>query len=93
MERFEGTIEIRLCNVGSRSEGRYAYLVMEDAELTVSRAMEDSYDVPYFEQFSGKKVIVYGTIDHGWLLVDTITEIPEKTGDENILADNNETVQ
>ena len=40
MERYEGVILVRLQNAGSKSEGRYAFLVRDAVSYTHLRAHE-----------------------------------------------------
>ena len=60
MEQYQGIILIRLQNVGSKSEGRYAYLVRDDDMSTVKLCREGvpPVDDPYFGPFDRQEAVV-----------------------------------
>ena len=63
MERYEGVILVRLQNAGSKSEGRYAFLVRDD-DMSVLKLCREG--VPPAE------VVVTGCMSHGWLVADAV---------------------
>jgi hypothetical protein len=81
MEHYQGVILVRLQNVGSKSEGRYAYLVRDDDMSTVKlcRQEQPSYNDPFFEQFDRLEVDVAGQMSHGWLIVSAVDVITDET--------------
>ena len=63
METIEctGTLQIRTINAGSKSEGRYAILLMDEGrEYTLYRAGFLPMDDPYFDPYDGAKVTLTG---------------------------------
>ncbi|WP_295935619.1 hypothetical protein [uncultured Alistipes sp.] len=84
MERYQGIILVRLQNVGSKSEGRYAYLVRDDDMSAVKLCREEQppFNDLFFEQFDKKEVSVTGRLSHGWLIVEAVEIINGET-DQN----------
>lgn len=82
MDRFRGILQIRLCNPQSRSEGRFAFLVTGDDELELCREGGLPMNDPYYEPYEMKHVEIEGTISHGALIVESITELPEEVVEE-----------
>lgn len=82
MEHYQGIILIRLRNVGSKSEGRYAYLVRDDDMSAVKLCREGvpPVDDPYFEPFDRQEAVVTGRMSHGWLIAEAI-EVLKAAGD------------
>lgn len=74
MEQYQGIILIRLQNVGSKSEGRYAYLVRDDDMSTVKLCREGvpPVDDPYFAPFDRQEAVVTGRMSHGWLIAEAV---------------------
>jgi hypothetical protein len=77
MEHYKGIILVRLQNVGSKSEGRYAYLVRDDDmnAIKLCRQGQPPYDDPFFEQFDKREVDVVGQMSHDWLIVSAVDVI------------------
>lgn len=74
MERYEGVILIRLQNAGSKSEGRYAFLV-RDGDMSVLKLCREGVppaDDPFFAAYDRSEVVVTGHMSHGWLVADTV---------------------
>lgn len=65
MERYEGVILVRLQNAGSKSEGRYAFLVRDDdmSVLKLCREGVPPADDPFFAA---------SATSHGWLVADAV---------------------
>lgn len=82
MDRFRGILQIRLCNPQSRSEGRFAFLVMGDEELELCREGGLPMNDPYYEPFDAKYVEIEGTLSHGALIVESIEERQEPVKEE-----------
>lgn len=68
---------VRLQNVGTKSEGRYAYLVRDDDMNAVKLCREGQapFNDPYFAAFDRQEVVVSGRISHDWLIVETVERI------------------
>ena len=81
MEQYQGIILIRLQNVGSKSEGRYAYLVRDDDMSAVKLCREGvpPVDDPYFAPFDRQEAVVTGHMSHGWLIAEAV--VPKAAGD------------
>lgn len=62
MERYEGVILVRLQNAGSKSEGRYAFLVRDDdmSVLKLCREGVPPADDPFFVAYDRQEVVVTG---------------------------------
>lgn len=86
MDRFRGILQIRLCNPQSRSEGRFAFLVMGDEELELCREGGLPMNDPYYEPFDAKYVEIEGTLSHGALIVESIEETQEPVTEERAEA-------
>ena len=78
MERFKGVVEIRLCNEGSRSEGRYAYLLGEEREWQLTRKEGVPFDDPYYEVWEGHSVVIEGSESGEYLVVESIADVEEQ---------------
>lgn len=78
MEQFKGNIEIRLCNEGSRAEGRYAYLCGEEREWQLTREEGMPFDDPYYEAWEGHTVEVTGRESGDYLIVESIADVEEQ---------------
>lgn len=74
MDIFIGVLAIRLCNEGSRSEGRFAYLVSEDREWELTREGGVPFNDSYYEPFDGMNVIIKGHESGDFIIVDSIAE-------------------
>lgn len=74
MERYEGVILVRLQNAGSKSEGRYAFLVRDDdmSVLKLCRGGVPPADDPFFAAYDRQEVVVTGCMSHGWLVADAV---------------------
>ena len=74
MERYEGVILVRLQNAGSKSEGRYAFLVRDDdmSVLKLCRGGVPPADDPFFAAYDRQEVVVTGRVSHGWLVADAV---------------------
>ncbi len=74
MKEYKGKIDLRIENVGAKSEGCYAFLECTEGE-SLQLCREGQYPVndPYFEPYNGAEVVISGTESHGWLIVETIT--------------------
>lgn len=85
MKEYKGKIELRIENVGTKSEGCYAYLEHAEGELQLCREGQYPVNDPYFEPYKGAEVVISGTESHGWLIVETIvpTLSSEPTALEN----------
>lgn len=84
MNIYIGIIEIRLQNIGSKSEGNYVYLLSEDFEYELFRKGASNCNDDYFTEFNNKNVIVEGeAVREKWIAIHSITLIIENT-------DNNE---
>ena len=81
-----GVVAIRLCNEGSRSEGRFAYLVSEDREWELTREGGVPFNDPYYEPFDGLNVIVKGCESGDFIIVDSIDEGVAMASDEEQVA-------
>lgn len=77
MDIFKGIIEIRLCNEGSRSEGRFAYLCGEEREWQLTREGGVPIDDPYYEAWDGHTVEISGTESGDYLIVESIADVEE----------------
>lgn len=85
MERYEGVILIRLQNAGSKSEGRYAFLVRDD-DMSVQKLCREGVppaDDPFFAAYDRQEVVVTGRMSHGWLVADRV-EAAVHTDDTDI---------
>lgn len=74
MERYRGVILVRQQNAGSKSEGRYAFLVRDDDMSVVKLCREgaEPVDDPYFEPFDRQETVVTGRMSHGWLIAEAV---------------------
>ena len=81
MEQYQGIILVRLQNVGSKSEGNYAYLVRDDDMSAVKLCREEQppFNDPFFVQFDKQEVSVAGHMSHGWLIVEAVEIINGET--------------
>lgn len=93
MERYEGVILIRLQNVGSKSEGRYAFLVRDDdmSVLKLCREGVPPADDPFFESYDRREVVVTGRMSHGWLVASEVeASVRTEDRDHGETAENEE---
>jgi hypothetical protein len=74
MDIFRGVVAIRLCNEGSRSEGRFAYLCCEDGGWELTREGGVPFNDPYYEPFDGLDVEVEGRQSGSFIIVEKISE-------------------
>lgn len=74
MECYTGVILIRLQNAGSKSEGRYAFLVRDDdmSVLKLCREGVPPADDPFFVPYDRQEAVVTGRVSHGWLVADAV---------------------
>jgi len=88
METYEGILQIRLYNVGSKSEGYYPVLIPasrpddESDRTEVVRLGRDGAlpgDNSYFEPYDGQRVLLSGVMSRGWLIVAHIECLPQET--------------
>lgn len=81
MERYQGVILVRLKNVGTKSEGQYAYLVCDDDmnAIRLCREGQPPFNDPYFVAFDRQETIVSGRMSHEWLIVDAVEVINRET--------------
>lgn len=97
MEKFRGTLHIRLCNADSRSEGWYPYLVCEDREYELCREGGLPFNDPYYEPYNDKEVDICGYVSHDALVVESIevvacmTDADTEAQDVEATTDTNET--
>jgi hypothetical protein len=64
MEEIIGTIHLQLSNVGSKSEGVYAHLVLESGDdYILYQSGHLAMDDAYFKAFDGLQVKVTGEIE------------------------------
>lgn len=76
MERYEGILRYGLHYAGSRSEGYYASLELDNGDVIFLCR----YDVlprndTYFESYSGQKVLITGEVSHNWLIVEHLERL------------------
>ena len=77
METYKGVVLVKKQNIGSKSEGFYAFLVSEHMDAVYRLCRKDVFNVndEYLMAFDRKDVNVVGEIQHEkWLMVDTIQE-------------------
>ena len=80
MEKKEGKIEVRKLNVGSKSDGNYAYLLCNESGNELRLCREGVYPANdnHLTQFANRTVSIEGTVQNGnWLTVSNVTEITE----------------
>lgn len=83
MNTYHGILNVRPANTGSRSEGRYAYLIDDEGiERKLCRKDGAPFDDPFFEPFDGRRVDIAGTLRLGWLVVETIDPAPAEPTEE-----------
>lgn len=83
MNTYHGILSVRPANTGSRSEGRYAYLIDDEGiERKLCRKNGAPFDDPFFEPFDGRRVDIAGTLRLGWLVVETIDPAPAEPTEE-----------
>lgn len=74
MRTFEGTVRLKKMNIGSKSEGIYAYLFCGDQNIYIlCRQGVYPLDDSFFDEYDNQKVVVSGELADGeWLTVETI---------------------
>lgn len=92
MERYRGVILVRQQNAGSKSEGRYAFLVRDDDMSVVKLCREGAapVDDPYFEPFDRQQTVVTGHMSHGWLIAEAVEAVEAGDGTDGQTEENNE---
>lgn len=64
MEEIIGTVHLQVSNVGSKSEGLYAHLVLESGDdYILYQAGHLAMEEAYFKAFDGQQVKVLGEIE------------------------------
>lgn len=83
MDDYQGILGYRLNHVGTRSEGMYAFLVTDEGrELPLCREGAAPFNDTFFEQFDGQRVRISATVDHGWLVVDSVETVGKEHDEE-----------
>ena len=92
MERYEGVILVRLQNAGSKSEGRYAFLVRDDdmSVLKLCREGVPPADDPFFAAYDRQEVVVTGCMSHGWLVASAVEQAVAGDEADSETEENNE---
>ena len=92
MERYEGVILVRLQNAGSKSEGRYAFLVRDDdmSALKLCREGVPPADDPFFVAYDRQEVVVTGRMSHGWLVASAVEQAVAGDEADSETEENNE---
>ncbi|MFI3277308.1 MAG: hypothetical protein SNH13_05135 [Rikenellaceae bacterium] len=80
MAELRGVVELRLCNVGTKSEGTYAYLNCDEGvSYILYREGEWEVNDSYFVDYAGKECVVEGQIDGSkYLCVSSIAELVQE---------------
>jgi len=81
MKTYKGTIGIVDMQAGSRSDGRYAELTLDETERRIRLCRSGVYaaDDRWFDRFDGCHATVVGVKSHGWLTVSSIEPDTERT--------------